>query len=188
MCNYAFLEGYDYKKISKLPTDIDERKYLDSLTNSDVVLDGITNKNTADATDKATSITKTELLSDYGKSSEINANLIKEENEDEHSEVIGVRKGEIFNASPTKVSNKNWDKDPKIEPKNSVNNANTGKTGSTISNTKKGNTAVSGAGTKKTGGAGTTSNKGNVGIGGAKKNVTTKQTATKTGVRPTGKK
>ena len=27
-CNFAYLEGYDYKVISKLPNEIDERKYL----------------------------------------------------------------------------------------------------------------------------------------------------------------
>ena len=31
-CNYAYLEGYDYNVISKLPNEIDERKYLDQFS------------------------------------------------------------------------------------------------------------------------------------------------------------
>ena len=30
-CNYAFIHGYDYKEISKLPNEIDPRKYLDKI-------------------------------------------------------------------------------------------------------------------------------------------------------------
>ena len=34
-CNFAYLEGYDYKVISKLPNEIDERKYLDQFDKID---------------------------------------------------------------------------------------------------------------------------------------------------------
>ena len=34
-CNFAYLEGYDYKVISKLPNEIDERKYLDQFSKVD---------------------------------------------------------------------------------------------------------------------------------------------------------
>ena len=34
-CNFAYLEGYDYKVISKLPNEIDERKYLDQFSKID---------------------------------------------------------------------------------------------------------------------------------------------------------
>ena len=34
-CNYAYLEGYDYNVISKLPNEIDERKYLDQFSKID---------------------------------------------------------------------------------------------------------------------------------------------------------
>ena len=34
-CNFAYLEGYDYKVISKLPNEIDERKYLDQFNKVD---------------------------------------------------------------------------------------------------------------------------------------------------------
>ena len=29
-CNYAYIYGYDYKQISKLPSDVDARKYLET--------------------------------------------------------------------------------------------------------------------------------------------------------------
>ena len=34
-CNYAYIYGYDYKEISKLPTEIDPRKYLDKIKKPD---------------------------------------------------------------------------------------------------------------------------------------------------------
>ena len=34
-CNFAYLEGYDYNVISKLPNEIDERKYLDQFNKID---------------------------------------------------------------------------------------------------------------------------------------------------------
>jgi hypothetical protein len=35
-CNYAYLDGYDYKVISKLPTEVDDRKYLNKFNKLDL--------------------------------------------------------------------------------------------------------------------------------------------------------
>jgi hypothetical protein len=35
-CNYAYIHGYDYKTLSKLPYEIDERKYLDKINKPEV--------------------------------------------------------------------------------------------------------------------------------------------------------
>jgi len=34
-CNYAYIHGYDYKEISKLPNEVDPRKYLDKIKKKD---------------------------------------------------------------------------------------------------------------------------------------------------------
>ena len=35
-CNYAYLDGYDYKVISKLPNEINNREYLDKFYKMDI--------------------------------------------------------------------------------------------------------------------------------------------------------
>ena len=46
-CNYAFIYGYDVKEISKLPNEIDPRKYLDKVKkiNTTQVQEALNNEN-----------------------------------------------------------------------------------------------------------------------------------------------
>ena len=99
-CNYAYIYGYDYKQISKLPSDVDVRKYLEQVHKNE--------ENSA----------KKEKEKEIKQDKEIN-NINKEENqkkiipiniddnkiidEEIYSEIYGVSKGNIFErTSPTK--------------------------------------------------------------------------------------
>ena len=75
-CNFAYLEGYDYKVISKLPNEIDERKYLDQF-----------NKIDAEDINKAMGISKK------------NDNNIIEDNENNKNNEDGVIPSEIYGVS-----------------------------------------------------------------------------------------
>ena len=170
-CNYAYLDGYDYKQISKLPNEVDERKYLSKISsnNENNNNESIKDKTTVDTSNKdnVKSEITSNIINEQEKVSEVNDNnLLKEEEEEIHSEVIGVRKGGVFDASPHKgSSSKKWDKDPKVQNKN-VGNTNT-------------NNNKAAAGNKKVGvNAGAA--KGNVNTGGVKKTV---GTGAKTGMR-----
>ena len=101
-CNYAYIYGYDYKQISKLPSDVDVRKYLEQVHKNE--------ENSA----------KKEKEKEIKQEKEINnININMEENqkkiipinidnnkiidEEIYSEIYGVSKGNIFErTSPTK--------------------------------------------------------------------------------------
>ena len=101
-CNYAYIYGYDYKQISKLPSDVDVRKYLEQVHKNE--------ENNA----------KKEKEKEIKQEKEINnININMEENqkkiipiniddnkiidEEIYSEIYGVSKGNIFErTSPTK--------------------------------------------------------------------------------------
>ena len=66
-CNYAYLDGYDYKTLSKLPNENDERKYLDKFFKMNIE----------------------EIKASLG--------MGKSEKETEiHSEIYGINKGHVF--------------------------------------------------------------------------------------------
>ena len=113
-CNYAYIYGYDYKVISKLPNEIDPRKYLDKLK-----------KPEAQEVQNALNI---DFSSNDDKEKNQNGNVINEnkivDNENEgkndeeiYSEVYGVNHGDVFErVSPTKPKDSDT-KEHKIEPK-----------------------------------------------------------------------
>ena len=91
-CNFAYLEGYDYKVISKLPNEIDERKYLDQF-----------NKIDAEDINKAMGISKK------------NDNNIIEDNKNNEdgvipSEIYGVSHGQFIEMNKPKQNNAQNDK------------------------------------------------------------------------------
>ena len=88
-CNYSYLDGYDYKVISKLPNEINDREYLDKFYKMDI------------------EEIKNLLGMDKNDSDEIkeNNNISEEKSQDEtmHSEIYGVSKGHVYEKStPTK--------------------------------------------------------------------------------------
>ena len=119
-CNYAYLYGYDYKQISKLPSDCDARKYLEQ-TNKVEDIKGKENIDNNKANNKnIKEVDRKIILNDI-----FNKNVINEADEEIYSEIYGVNKGNIFErTSPTKPKN-NETKKPEekkveklIQPKN----------------------------------------------------------------------
>ena len=85
-CNYAYLDGYDYKVLSKLPNEIDERKYLDKFYKID--------------------IEEIKASIGMGGDNDSEANKINETKDTDkpiHSEIFGVNKGKVYERNtPTK--------------------------------------------------------------------------------------
>ena len=119
-CNYAYIYGYDYKQISKLPSDVDVRKYLEQV-----------NKNEEDNKKEnkiIIPIEKKEKKEEEKKimiKENIRENVIDEIDEEIYSEIYGVSKGNIFErTSPTKPKDCDVKKpeekkvEKKIQPKN----------------------------------------------------------------------
>ena len=116
-CNYAYIYGYDYKQISKLPSDVDARKYLENFNKKEEEI--ITKK---ESNKIIPSVEKKEpeqkiLLIDDKKGNEIDEEI--------YSEIYGVSKGNIFErTSPTKPKECDVKKEEekkvekKIQPKN----------------------------------------------------------------------
>ena len=118
-CNYAYIYGYDYKQISKLPSDVDARKYLETF-----------NKKEEEEIKKKESNKIIPIIEK--KESEPKIILINEKKEDDideeiYSEIYGVSKGNIFErTSPTKpkeskecdVKKEEIKIEKKIQPKN----------------------------------------------------------------------
>jgi len=116
-CNYAYIYGYDYKQISKLPSDVDARKYLETF-----------NKKEDEEIKKKESNKIIPIIEK--KESDQKIIIIKEKKEDEideeiYSEIYGVSKGNIFErTSPKKPKECDVKKDEekkiekKIQPKN----------------------------------------------------------------------
>ena len=122
-CNYAHIYGYDYTVISKLPNEIDPRKYLDKIKKPEskevqeaLNLDFPTIKE-KEKKDKKEKIIKNEIINE----NKIIENIEDKEKNDEeiYSEVYGVNQGNVFErVSPTKPKNKEIKKSEiKIEPK-----------------------------------------------------------------------
>ena len=89
-CNYAYLDGYDYKVISKLPNEIDERKYLDKFYKMDM-----------EEIKASIGMGKDNLDND-------NDNKINDLKDTEpgsmHSEIYGVNKGHVYEKSTSSKS------------------------------------------------------------------------------------
>jgi len=123
-CNYAFIHGYDYKVLSKLPNEIDSRAYLDKINKPE-------SKEVKEALNTLLPKISTEsieqeierILTDENKEN-IQINKKEEddkEKEDEeiYSEIFGVNKGNVFERiSPTKPKSNIKKEEFKIEPKN----------------------------------------------------------------------
>ena len=116
-CNYAYIYGYDYKQISKLPSDVDARKYLENFNKKEEEI--ITKKESnkiIPSVEKKESEQKIILIDDK-KGNEIDEEI--------YSEIYGVSKGNIFErTSPTKPKECDVKKEEekkvekKIQPKN----------------------------------------------------------------------
>ena len=126
-CNYAYIYGYDYKIISKLPNQIDPRKYLDKIKKPEVqeVQDALNidlpihkeNENI----DKKEKIFEKKELSELSENKIIeNKENLDKNNEEIYSEIYGVDHGNVFERiSPVKPKNNEIKKpEIKIEPKN----------------------------------------------------------------------
>ena len=122
-CNYAHIYGYDYKVISKLPNEVDPRKYLDKIKKPEAKevqealnLDFPTAKE-KEKKDKKEIILKNEIINE----NKIIENIEEKEKNDEeiYSEVYGINQGNVFErVSPTKPKDKELKKSEiKIEPK-----------------------------------------------------------------------
>jgi len=123
-CNYAYIHGYDYKVLSKLPNEIDSRAYLDKINKPE-------SKEVKEALNTLLPKISTEsieqeierILTDENKEN-IQINKKEEddkEKEDEeiYSEIFGVNKGNVFERiSPTKPKSNIKKEEFKIEPKN----------------------------------------------------------------------
>jgi hypothetical protein len=112
-CNYAHIYGYDYKELSKLPNEIDPRKYLDKIRKAETteLMDAL-NLEVPNRKEE-----KKEAKNE--KDTKNNQNVINDDKEKEseeiYSEIYGVKEGEVFErSSPSKPNNKD---ETKIEPK-----------------------------------------------------------------------
>ena len=121
-CNYAYLDGYDYKVISKLPNEIDDRKYLDKFYKIDIE----------------------EIKASIGMGKEdekeSNNNKINETKDTDsliHSEIYGINKGQIFEKNNDNKKNIKKVEDKKVETKK--NNAGGAKTNTSNTNAAKKN-------------------------------------------------
>ena len=99
-CNYAYIYGYDYKQISKLPSDVDVRKYLEQVHK---------NKENSAKKEKEKEIKQDKEINNINmeenqkKIIPINIDDNKIIDEEIYSEIYGVSKGNIFErTSPTK--------------------------------------------------------------------------------------
>ena len=116
-CNYAYIYGYDYKQVSKLPSDVDARKYLEKVNKPEEE-----NKKQINIPIEKKESDKKIIISD---NLNINKNIINEVDEEIYSEIYGVSKGNIFErTSPTKPKDYEVKKEEekkvekKIQPKN----------------------------------------------------------------------
>ena len=125
-CNYAHLYGYDYKEISKLPKEIDPRKYLNKIKKPEAkevqeALNLDLPNYKQKETNKEKEIKNIENNININSIIDENKNTENENNDEEiYSEIYGVNQGTVFEkVSPTKPKHKDIKKsDIKIEPKN----------------------------------------------------------------------
>ena len=123
-CNYAYIHGYDYKVLSKLPNEIDSRAYLDKINKPESkevkeALNVLLPKKSTESIEEQIE----RILTDENKEN-LQINQKEEddkEKEDEeiYSEIFGINKGNVFERiSPTKPKNSIKKEEFKIEPKN----------------------------------------------------------------------
>ena len=99
-CNYAYIYGYDYKQISKLPSDVDVRKYLEQVHKNE---ENSAKKEKEKEIKQAKEINNINMEENQKKIIPINIDDNKIIDEEIYSEIYGVSKGNIFErTSPTK--------------------------------------------------------------------------------------
>ena len=99
-CNYAYIYGYDYKQISKLPSDVDVRKYLEQVHKNE---ENSAKKEKEKEIKQAKEINNINMEENQRKIIPINIDDNKIIDEEIYSEIYGVSKGNIFErTSPTK--------------------------------------------------------------------------------------
>ena len=104
-CNYAYLDGYDYKVISKLPNEIDERKYLDKFYKMD--MEEI-KASIGMGKDNSDELNNNNKINDFKDA----------ETEPMHSEIYGVNKGHVYEKStPSKNTTTSKIETKKVETK-----------------------------------------------------------------------
>ena len=97
-CNYAYIYGYDYKQISKLPSDVDVRKYLEQVHKNE---ENSAKKEKEKEIKQDKEINNINMEENQKKIIPINDNKIIDK--EIYSEIYGVSKGNIFErTSPTK--------------------------------------------------------------------------------------
>ena len=116
-CNYAYLDGYDYKVISKLPNEVDDRKYLNKFNKLDL-----------DTIKASIGMKKDE---DYK-----NVKIGKEDII--HSEIYGIDNGQVYEKStPSETTTIKTEAKKKPEPNKKTNVANNKKNVKTNTTTNK---------------------------------------------------
>ena len=125
-CNYAYIHGYDYKVLSKLPNEIDSRAYLDKINKPESkevkeALNVLLPKKSTESIEEQIE----RILTDENKENlqinqkEEDDKEKEKEDEEIYSEIFGVNKGNVFERiSPTKPKNSIKKEEFKIEPKN----------------------------------------------------------------------
>ena len=99
-CNYAYIYGYDYKQISKLPSDVDVRKYLEQVHKNE---ENSAKKEKEKEIKQDKEINNINMEENQKKIIPINIDDNKIIGEEIYSEIYGVSKGNIFErTSPTK--------------------------------------------------------------------------------------
>ena len=99
-CNYAYIYGYDYKQISKLPSDVDVRKYLEQVHKNE---ENSAKKEKEKEIKQVKEINNINMEENQKKIIPINIDDNKIIDEEIYSEIYGVSKGNIFErTSPTK--------------------------------------------------------------------------------------
>ena len=99
-CNYAYIYGYDYKQISKLPSDVDVRKYLEQVHKNE---ENSAKKEKEKEIKQEKEINNINMEENQKKIIPINIDDNKIIDEEIYSEIYGVSKGNIFErTSPTK--------------------------------------------------------------------------------------
>ena len=99
-CNYAYIYGYDYKQISKLPSDVDVRKYLEQVHKNE---ENSAKKEKEKEIKQNKEINNINMEENQKKIIPINIDDNKIIDEEIYSEIYGVSKGNIFErTSPTK--------------------------------------------------------------------------------------
>ena len=141
-CNYAYLNDYDYKVISKLPNEVDARKYLDKFTKMDMEEIKATIQKSKEVKEKS----EDKKNVDDEEEEEINKIVEEKDVKPIHSEIYGISKGHVYEKSnPSPIQ--------KSEAKNEPKKTNIGNKGQvTMKKNTKPNVAPAGKNTKgKTG-------------------------------------